>query len=96
MAIIGPVLLLGINSCKDKPDLNALKSIDFPKLKLPNSKAFTIDSLLADIEYTGEEAKSVLVQKIMSQMEQDFAGEKAVFTNGWWLSRTEIVLSNLV
>lgn len=96
MAAIAPILLLGINSCKGKPNLNALKSIDFPKINLLNSKAFTIDALLADIKYTGKEAQSDLVQKIMGQMERDFAQEKAVFANGWWLSRTEIVLSNLV
>ncbi|MFY0673006.1 MAG: hypothetical protein JXQ87_06355 [Bacteroidia bacterium] len=96
MAAIAPIVLLGLNSCKGKPDLNALKSIDFPKLKLPNSRAFTVDSLLSEIEYTGKEGKSELVQRVMKQMERDFAQGNAVFANGWWVSRTEVVLANLI
>ncbi len=95
VAIVAPGLIIGFQSCSLKPSIEPLKTFGYPQLSLPNQSAFTIDALITDLNYTGKESDFELSKKLLGQIENDFAQNKCAFANGWLLSRTEIVLSNL-
>jgi len=93
--ILAPGLLLGVNSCRSKPDLDLIKALNYPKMTTGIDLDISIDGLIKDISYTGNESQTTLLGKIIDQMQKDYEGSRIFDVNGWILSRTELVLLNL-
>lgn len=96
MAALAPIVLLGFSACNTTPNLEALKKIGFPILY--NTKAFnlSLDAFISDLNYTGNESQEELLKSLFSLMKADFAQNKTEVVNGWLISRTEIILSNIM
>lgn len=92
--LVAPIFIFGINACNQKIDLNNIKDLNFPNLFIENND-YLLDAWLKKIHYTGKENTETLLKTILNQMQKDFAAGNCIFANGWLLSETEIVLSNL-
>lgn len=95
LSLAAPIIIFGTYSCSNRPSLLALKELNFPNLFIRKNAEINLDSLLEKIAYKGTETVQVLAEKVLNQMQQDFANGQYAFANGWLISETEIILSNL-
>ena len=95
LVILAPLVLIGLPSCNALPNLDALKQLGFPILYNTDNFKASLNMLIVDLNYTGKESQQELLDSVLSLMKADFAQNKTELVNGWFISRTEIVLSNI-
>lgn len=95
LLIVSPVASQVLMSCSDAFRFDKLRKQGFPALE--NVSDFPIDrkQWLQDIGLKNAMSFSEMESKLKEQIAQDFIWQKCHFVEGWYLSRTEVLLAQI-